>query len=137
MFTLRKMFSNSLVASAMRQDVNEPAVAKAVFELEKMGMNPVELAVYKGEVKKNMVDAIQIRDAEDRGIQRGLSQGLGRGKEELILRLVRRQFGSEAVSGSVIDRLDRLSPDQLDDLGEALFDFENVADLNAWLSRPN
>ena len=70
------------------------------------------------------------------GIAQGLSQGIGRGKEELVLRLIQRQLGHEAISGAVIDRLDRLSPNQLDDLGVALLDFDSVVDLEAWLSRP-
>ena len=117
---------------------NEPAVAKAVFELEKMGMNPVELAVYKGEVKKNMVDAIQIRDAKQEGISQGisqgllqgLSQGLGRG----IIRQMRRRFGLDAVSSDTISRLGQLSTEQLDSLSEAVLDFQSADDLTTWLS---
>ncbi|MGI4790531.1 MAG: DUF4351 domain-containing protein [Janthinobacterium lividum] len=32
-------------------------------------------------------------------------------------------------------RLSHLSPDQLDDLGEALLDFSSLTDLEQWLSR--
>ena len=35
----------------------------------------------------------------------------------------------------VIDRLGALSPDQLDELGEALFDLNSYADVEAWFSR--
>lgn len=56
-----------------------------------------------------------------------------RGKETLVARQIRRRFGS--VSDEVMEQLDRLSTEQLDDLGEALFDFTSVADLENWLVR--
>ena len=59
--------------------------------------------------------------------------GISQGKETLVLRLLRRRFG--AVSADVTVRLEKLSADQLDDLGEALLDFGTVADLEQWLAR--
>ncbi len=58
---------------------------------------------------------------EQKGITQGISQGIFQGKEELIGRQIRRRFGE--VSAGCMERLDRLSSEQLDDLGEALFDF--------------
>ena len=69
----------------------------------------------------------------DQGIRQGITQGLHTGKESLILRQIRRRFG--AVSASVTARLGQLSSEQLDDLGEALFDFAELADLERWLAR--
>lgn len=59
--------------------------------------------------------------------------GITRGKETLVIRQLQRRFG--AVSEEVTARLDHLSPEQLDDLGEALLDFGAVSDLEQWLSR--
>jgi len=54
------------------------------------------------------------------------------GKEQLIVRQISRRMGE--VDSSVSDRIARLTPAQLDDLGEALLDFTNVADLDRWLA---
>lgn len=59
--------------------------------------------------------------------------GRTEGKETLVMRQLRRRFG--AVPNEVTARLDGLSAEQLDDLGEALLDFGTVADLEQWLSR--
>ena len=59
-------------------------------------------------------------------------KGITQGKEALVARQLRRRFG--AVSETVTARLDRLSPDQLDELGEALLDFRTEADLDGWLA---
>jgi len=67
------------------------------------------------------------------GRQEGRQEGLTQGKEVLVERLLRRRLG--AVPAEVTARLDRLSPDQLDDLGEALLDFSGLADLEHWLAR--
>ena len=67
------------------------------------------------------------------GVTEGIAQGITRGKETLVERQLRRRLGS--VPSEVIARLDGLSPEQLDDLGEALLDFSGPADLESWLSR--
>jgi len=63
----------------------------------------------------------------------GRQEGLTQGKEALVERLLRRRLG--AVPSDVTARLGHLSPDQLDDLGEALLDFSGPADLEQWLAR--
>ena len=60
-------------------------------------------------------------------------EGRMEGKETLVMRQLRRRFGT--VSEEVTARIDRLSAEQLDDLGEALLDFGTVSDLEQWLSR--
>ena len=67
------------------------------------------------------------------GLERGLQEGRQEGKEDLVVRLITKRFGS--VSPQVTQRLDQMPTDQLDALGEALFDFSSVADLEMWLSR--
>ena len=66
------------------------------------------------------------------GRQEGRQEGIARGKEALVERQLRRRLGS--VPAGVSARLARLSPDQLDDLGEALLDFSGYADLEQWLA---
>ena len=54
-------------------------------------------------------------------------------KETLVLRQLQRRLG--VMSAAVTSRLDHLSPDQLDDLGEALLDFGSTKDFEQWLTR--
>ena len=63
----------------------------------------------------------------------GIAKGITQGKETLVARLLRRRLG--AVPEDMTARLDQLSPEQLDDLGEALLDFGTVADLEQWMAR--
>ncbi len=56
-----------------------------------------------------------------------------RGKEELVIRQIRHRFGT--LARQVTEHLDKLTSEQLDELGVALFDFKTAADLEAWLTR--
>jgi len=66
------------------------------------------------------------------GRQEGLQEGRQEGKEDLVIRQIRRRFGE--VTATVTKRMDRLSAEQLNELGEALFDFTSIADLEQWLA---
>src|SRR5579872_6581060 len=67
----------------------EPALVRAAAQLERMGLNPEERGIYEGEVKRRMVDAIQIRSAEERGEERGEAHGI----RDTILRIGTKRFG--------------------------------------------
>jgi predicted transposase YdaD len=62
-----------------------------------------------------------------------LQQGRKQGEETLILRQINRRFGE--VNASLIQNIRGLSIEQLEELGEALFDFSQIADLEAWLNQ--
>ncbi|MEP7338594.1 MAG: DUF4351 domain-containing protein, partial [Acidobacteriota bacterium] len=53
------------------------------------------------------------------------------GKIELTLKQLSRQIGE--LSATMQKRLRRLSAEQLDELAEALLDFERKSDLSQWL----
>jgi flagellar biosynthesis/type III secretory pathway protein FliH len=77
----------------------------------------------------------------EQGIQRGLQQGLQQGRQQgrqqgelaLVMRQLTRRLG--AVAPQLRERIGMLSIEQLEDLGEALLDFTNISDLEAWLGR--
>lgn len=54
---------------------------------------------------------------------------------KMISRQIKKRFGD--VNDSLMTQLRNLSADDLEDLGEALFDFSEVADLVAWLEQKN
>lgn len=67
------------------------------------------------------------------GWEEGIQEGRQEGKEELVIRLIHRRFGS--VSTRITERLDHLSSELLNNLGEDLLDFKTLADLETWLAR--
>jgi flagellar biosynthesis/type III secretory pathway protein FliH len=77
----------------------------------------------------------------ERGIEQGREQGLEQGREQgrvrealsLVERQLNRRFGS--LSPSLQEAVRQLSVAQLEELAEALLDFENEADLEAWLNQ--
>ena len=73
------------------------------------------------------------RDGLTRGIAQGITQGITQGKEALVVRQLRRRFGT--VSAPTAARVAALPAEQLDDLGEALLDFSSAADLERWLAQ--
>ena len=81
-----------------------------------------------------------LTSVERRGIEKGRQEGRQEGKQEglerevnLVLRLLNRRLGQ--VSASLEKQVRELLVEQLEDLGEALLDFENEADLVNWLSK--
>ena len=73
------------------------------------------------------------REGRAEGLSQGLSQGLLQGKGALVLRLLRRRFGTVPIEAE--EGINRLSSEQLDDLGEAMLDFQTLGDLEQWFVR--
>ena len=123
----------------------EPAITKAVRELERIGGDRSLRELYEAEEKARMIDAAQLQLIGERklqqgmqqgiqqGIQQGMQQGMQQGQQTLLLRQMIRHIGE--VPPGIQTRLGTLTPAQLDDLGEALFDLNSYADVEAWLSR--
>jgi predicted transposase YdaD len=62
-----------------------------------------------------------------------LAEGLQLGEAALILRLLRRRLGPLAPAQEA--RIQALPVTDLENLGEALLDFQTAADLTAWLQQ--
>lgn len=63
--------------------------------------------------------------------ERAIQEGNMQGEQRLIIRQLNRRMGE--IKPSLIERIQGLSVEQLEALGEALLDFSEVADLEAWL----
>ncbi len=63
----------------------------------------------------------------------GIEQGKQLEAANLVLRLLHRRLGQ--ISESVSEQIRQLPVEQLENLGEALLDFENEADLLGWLGK--
>ncbi len=63
----------------------------------------------------------------------GIEQGKQLGEANLVLRQLNRRLGQ--ISESVSEQIRQLPVEQLENLGEALLDFDNEADLLNWLAK--
>ena len=68
----------------------------------------------------------------EQGLQQGLEQGMQREGANVVLRQLNRRIGS--VAPNVKSQIKGLSVEQLEELAEALLDFETEANLLDWLS---
>lgn len=73
-----------------------------------------------------------LEEGLSQGLSQGLSEGLHDGKAQILLRLVRRRFGS--VPAPIATRLSELTSAALDDFGDALLDLSSLDDVERWLA---
>ena len=71
------------------------------------------------------------RNAEARGLEEGREEGRSQGRVMLLLRQLTRTCGE--LPDSERSQVQRLSLEQCESLGDALFDFESLDDLQDWL----
>ena len=112
----RKQLISGFVDTYLRLDKTEEQNFEA--ELDKMGLREKE------QVMEIVTSWMQ------EGIEQGIEQGIER-ETALVLRLLNRRLGS--LGAALVERVQQLPIDRLEDLGEALLDFECEADLVAWL----
>ncbi|WP_017652720.1 DUF4351 domain-containing protein [Fortiea contorta] len=94
----------------------------------------------EGMMRESVIYQEILKEGEQIGEQRGRLEGEQRGRQEgrqegersLILRLLNRRVGE--LPPQVRERIEILSLEQLENLGEALLDFQAITDLEAWLS---
>ncbi|NEO67816.1 MAG: DUF4351 domain-containing protein, partial [Moorea sp. SIO4G2] len=75
------------------------------------------------------------QDIIQKGVQKGLQQGLQRGKQEgvllVVMRLLTLRLG--LLDPVLQQKIEGLSITRLEQLSEALLDFETATDLAVWL----
>ncbi|MBU7584966.1 MAG: Rpn family recombination-promoting nuclease/putative transposase [Nostoc sp. TH1S01] len=96
------------------------------------------IMMYKFEDKtqREVEEMLEITLQQTRVYQEISAEGEKRGREaeacQFVLRLLPRRVGE--LSPELRQRVESLSLEQLENLGEALLDFTSVADLDAWLA---
>jgi predicted transposase/invertase (TIGR01784 family) len=119
----------------------DPAIVRAAAELERMGMSPEERDIYEREAERLMLDEIELKAFEDkmlqRGMQQGMQQGMRQGAQQALQRLLLNQMSHRIgeVPGNISSEINRLTQQELDDLGIALFDLKSYAEIERWLTR--
>ena len=69
--------------------------------------------------------------AIEEGIQQGRQEGFKQGESNIVIRLLNRRIGS--LSPSLEQQVSQLPLNTLEELGEALLDFQTETDLVNWL----
>jgi predicted transposase YdaD len=131
---------------------NDPEIQEQVLELietvlvykfPKLTRQEIEAMFTYSDLKQTRVYQDAKEEGEQRGEQRGLQlgeqkglklgeqRGLVKGQATMLLRLLNRKFGQ--ISPSLRGKVNKLSAKQLENLAEALFDLETIADLSDWL----
>ncbi|QNP29931.1 DUF4351 domain-containing protein [Cylindrospermopsis curvispora] len=76
-----------------------------------------------------------LKEGLQKGLQKGLQEGRQEGRQEgqrkIILLLLNHKF--DGIESPVVERINRLSLEQLEAMGESLLDFRQISDLEAWL----
>ena len=121
---------------AEKSDIMATAAILAGLVLDRMVIN----RLLREEIMKESViyQDIQAR-GEARGEARGIAIGRQEGRQEgeifLILRLLKRRFGE--ISPDLTSQIQQLSVEKLENLAEALLDFQELTDLVNWLNQDN
>ena len=116
--------------------------SQAIVELQALPLNyPYQKATL--ELVYNLRENLRVNqelEEDDRELimrleplyQRDREQAVQLGEQRLIIRQLNRRIGE--INASLIERIQGLSIEQLENLGEALLDFSSVADLETWLN---
>ena len=109
----------------------DPARAKmiAVFVDSYLQLNALEAGKCEQELAKLTEDE---QEATMECLTSWEKKGMQKGVESLLTRQLRRRLGELPTTAQA--KIDQLSLDQMEDLGEALLDFTSQADLDRWLS---
>ncbi|WP_414574605.1 DUF4351 domain-containing protein [Anabaena sp. CCY 9402-a] len=121
--------------------------SQAILELQALPLNhPYQQATL--ELVYNLRENLRINqelETDDRELvmrleplyqrdrEQAVWEGNKQGEERLVLRQLNRRIGE--INQTLIERIQGLSIEQLENLGEALLDFSNIADLETWLNQ--
>jgi predicted transposase/invertase (TIGR01784 family) len=118
------------LARKVEQEINTDLQAEVVkfietvlvYKFPKLSRQEIEKMFTQSDLKKTRVYQEALEEGKQEGLQR---------QAAMLLRMLTRKFGQ--VSPRLKNRISKLSVVQLENLAEAIFDFETVTDLNSWL----
>ena len=111
-----------------------------VYKLPHLSREEIKKMLALNEVELRQTRFYQEVSAEGRqeGKQEGLQEGKQEGKQEecilLLSRLLRRKFGLQPQLETSLQELTCFPLEKLEDLADALLDFNGVSDLETWLA---
>ena len=113
-----------IVDPAIQQDIMELLGIILVSKFPQLSRQEIEAMFLLNDLKQTKV----YQEAREEGKQEGQHSEA----QLLLLRFLAKRFGS--LSDRQLQAIEILSLTQLEDLGEALLDFEIIADLDRWLA---
>jgi predicted transposase/invertase (TIGR01784 family) len=111
-----------------KTEIANPLVARGIIDLLETVLVS-KFAKFSREEIQSMFLLTDIK--QTRVYQEARQEGKQEGETQLLLRLLSKRFGQ--MGNRRIQAINQLSLEQLEDLGEALLDFDNVAELDNWL----
>ncbi|GBL09790.1 hypothetical protein MSj_01270 [Microcystis aeruginosa Sj] len=81
--------------------------------------------------KDIMKESVIYQEIWSEGLQEGRQEGRQEGEANLVLRQLNRRIGD--ISPELLPNIRSLDLEQLENLGEALLDFQSLQDLEQWL----
>jgi predicted transposase YdaD len=115
----------------IQEQVLELIETVLVYKFPKLSRQEIEAMFTYSDLKQTRVYQDAREEGEQRGLKLGEQRGLVKGQSTMLLRMLGRKFGQ--ITPSLRGKVNKLSAKQLENLAEALFDLETIADLNNWL----
>jgi hypothetical protein len=113
---------------------NHPFKSAALKLLYNLSRNLQALPKRTQEERKFIMRLAPLYEQDrEKAIQQGEAIGLQKEASKLVLRQLKRRFGE--LPPHITETIQKLTVEQLEDLGEALLDFESQADLINWLNQ--
>ncbi|WP_311381508.1 DUF4351 domain-containing protein [Anabaena sp. PCC 7938] len=114
-----------------RKGIMELLETVLLSKFSQLSRQEIEAMFLVSDIKQTKV----YQEAKQEGIQEGIQEGRQEGRQEgemiLLMRLLSKRFGK--LSSNYIENINKLTIEQLEDLGEALLDFVDISDLEQWL----
>jgi predicted transposase/invertase (TIGR01784 family) len=132
-FQVQNILANTKIASGFRRNL-DLVEAILVNKFPKLSVEEIQkmLDLREADVTQTRFyqEVLQI------GRREGEQQGVQQGESNMIIRQLTRRFGN--LNSNQVKKVRSLSLPQLESLGEALLDFNNLSDLENWLmNNPN
>ena len=112
-------------------------IESALHIANQAGMSPEELEIADRRAIALQDEKGKITYAEEKGRQEGRQEGRKEGRKNeaiaFIMRLLKKRFGE--LSLKMISKIENLTIEKLENLGEDFLDFNNITDLENWLNQ--
>ncbi|HLO83620.1 MAG TPA: DUF4351 domain-containing protein [Nostocaceae cyanobacterium] len=149
----RNPVASALIAKMQKSQPERPIAKLAALQLvANLGLNPAQIQLLSGfidtyleltteeeTVFQEQLATIEPKQEEEvmeivtSWMREGIEQGRQREALSFTMRLLNRRFS--ALTPQLEKRIQALSVEELEDLGEALLDFTDILDLEAWLEQ--
>ena len=113
--------------SSVARDIIDLLETVLVSKFSQLSREEIQAMFLLSDIKQTRV----YQEAKQEGRQEGRQEGERTGEVRLVLRLLSKRVG--IISDRSIEIINSLTLEQLDDLGDTLLDFGNIADLDNWL----